>query len=66
MPTAFTLGTSPRYPHFVRVAFAAVLETAGIRYVHRGETLGGYRTGGYAAPLETDPFRQGRCAGRRT
>ena len=66
MPTAFTLGTSQRYPHFVRVALAAFLETVGIRYVHRGETLGGYRTGGRTWVPGEVRREQGRCAGRRT
>jgi len=51
--------TSRRFPHFVQAAFAAFLQAAEIAYVHLGETLGGFRTGGYEAYTATDDFRRG-------
>jgi len=63
-----------RYPHFNRSALAASLESAGIGYVHLGETLGGRREPtpdspnvgweqeffrGYADHMESDGFAAG-------
>ena len=41
--------TSRRYPHFSREAFATSLKEAGYDYRWVGESLGGYRKGGYEA-----------------
>ncbi len=51
--------TSRRFPHFVRAAFAAFLQAGGIAYVHLGEALGGFRTGGYEAYTASGEFRRG-------
>ncbi len=51
--------TSRRFPHFAQAAFAALLQAAGIAYVHLGETLGGFRTGGYEAHTASGDFRRG-------
>ncbi len=51
--------TSKRHPQFARVNLAAALNEKGIVYHWLGETLGGYRTGGYEAYTNTDTFRQG-------
>lgn len=50
---------SRRYPHFSQDAFAAFLAAAGIGYAHLGETLGGYRKGGYEAHMRTGLFASG-------
>jgi uncharacterized protein (DUF488 family) len=50
---------SHRYPHFSQDAFAAFLVAAGIGYAHLGETLGGYRKGGYEAHMQTGLFAAG-------
>lgn len=51
--------TSKRQPQFARVNLAAALNEKGIVYHWLGETLGGYRTGGYEAYVSTDAFRRG-------
>lgn len=51
--------TSKRHLQFVRANLAAALNEKGIVYHWLGETLGGYRTGGYEAYTNTDAFRQG-------
>jgi uncharacterized protein (DUF488 family) len=50
---------SRRYPQFSQGPFAASLQEAGIDYVWMGESLGGYRKGGYEAHMETPVFEQG-------
>jgi uncharacterized protein (DUF488 family) len=50
---------SKRHPHFTRTNLATALNEQGIVYHWLGETLGGYRTGGYEAYTNTDMFRQG-------
>ncbi len=61
---------SGRYPHFSRDALARSLRRAGIRYLHLGEELGGFRPGGFetymasaafAAGLRTLEFAAGRA-----
>ncbi len=51
--------TSKRHPHFTRNNLAAALNEKEIIYHWLGDTLGGYRTGGYEAFTNTDTFRQG-------
>jgi uncharacterized protein (DUF488 family) len=51
--------TSTRHPQFRRPALEAALAAAGIAYHHLGDALGGYRTGGYAAHMETVGFARG-------
>jgi len=50
---------SGRYPHFTREALARALRRAGIRYLHLGDDLGGFRTGGYEAYMATPAFAAG-------
>ncbi len=50
---------SARYPHFSRVALEAALAQVGIAYHYLGDTLGGYREGGYACHMETTEFAGG-------
>lgn len=51
--------TSRRYPHFSSQPLAASLEEAGIAYLWLGKELGGYRSGGYRAYMETPGFLAG-------
>lgn len=51
--------TSGRYPHFARDALARSLRRSGIRYLHLGEELGGFRTGGFDAYMATRGFAAG-------
>lgn len=51
--------TSRRYPHFSREAFAASLREAGYDYRWVGESLGGYRKGGYEAHMRSREFEEG-------
>ncbi|MBV9190700.1 MAG: DUF488 domain-containing protein [Betaproteobacteria bacterium] len=48
---------SRRHPQFSRDALAASLAEAGIAYRWEGKALGGMRTGGYAAHMETPLFQ---------
>lgn len=50
---------SRRFPHFGREALREILEENGVRYLWLGETLGGYRKGGYEAHMQTPAFLQG-------
>ncbi len=50
---------SGRYPHFSRDALARALRRAGVRYLHLGEDLGGFRTGGFEAYMATPAFAAG-------
>ena len=50
---------STRYPHFSREALARALRRAGIRYLHLGDDLGGFRTGGFEAYMATAAFAAG-------
>ncbi|NPV60313.1 MAG: DUF488 domain-containing protein [Actinobacteria bacterium] len=50
---------SRRYPHFAREPLSAALEQAGIAYVWMGESLGGYRKGGYEAHMRGPVFLAG-------
>ena len=50
---------SGRYPHFSRDALARSLRRAGIRYLHLGEELGGFRPGGFEAYMATAAFAAG-------
>ncbi len=51
--------TSNKHPHFKRQSLSERLPRAGIAYVWLGAALGGYRSGGYEAYLETDAFARG-------
>ncbi len=51
--------TSKRYPHFNRENLGKVLNKYGIAYVWLGSKLGGFRSGGYKAYMNTEEFREG-------
>ncbi|MEM2696286.1 MAG: DUF488 domain-containing protein [Thermoproteota archaeon] len=44
---------------FKRESMEEWLKEAGINYVWMGETLGGYRKGGYGNYMKTEAFKQG-------
>jgi uncharacterized protein (DUF488 family) len=50
---------SRRNPQFSRERLERELPGHGISYVWLGETLGGFREGGYEAWMETDSFERG-------
>lgn len=50
---------SRRWPQFARPALERALAEAGLGYHHLGDTLGGYRSGGYEAWMETPEFAEG-------
>ncbi|MDZ7337237.1 MAG: DUF488 family protein [candidate division KSB1 bacterium] len=51
--------TSRRYPHFCREELASALKGQGIDYRWLGDTLGGFRSGGYEGYMHTAPFLAG-------
>jgi len=50
---------SRKNPQFQREALESALQLAGIQYLWMGESLGGYRKGGYLAHMQTPLFEQG-------
>lgn len=48
--------------HFAQEQFKEWLGAAGIEYVWLGDSLGGYRKGGYEAHMQTPEFREGLMA----
>ena len=50
---------SRRFPHFTREPLRESLEENGFHYVWLGETLGGYRKGGYEEHMKTPAFLEG-------
>jgi uncharacterized protein (DUF488 family) len=48
-----------RFPHFCRDALAVKASQSGMRYVHLGDELGGYRKGGYDEYTRTEGFKKG-------
>lgn len=50
---------SSRFEHFKREELARLLEAGGFGYVYLGQELGGYRSGGYQAYLNTEEFKRG-------
>ncbi|MFQ5657654.1 MAG: DUF488 family protein, partial [Candidatus Methylomirabilales bacterium] len=50
---------SKRFPHFVKEQLEEYLSSAGLRYVHLGRELGGYRDGGYEGYMDTLEFARG-------
>jgi uncharacterized protein (DUF488 family) len=50
---------SRRNPQFNQETLEGTLPARGIAYFWEGETLGGFRTGGYQAYMETPNFAQG-------
>lgn len=53
---------SRRHPQFTRAHMATALPSAGVGYHWLGESLGGYRRGGYEAHMQTEAFRAGVAA----
>jgi uncharacterized protein (DUF488 family) len=51
--------TSSKHPHFQKEILAEFLGKNGIAYYWLGDTLGGYRKGGYEAHVATEEFRRG-------
>ena len=54
--------SSRKFPHFAADAMRRWLAEAGVRYVPMGDTLGGFRPGGYEAWMQTARFREGLMA----
>lgn len=50
---------SKRFPHGAKEVLEEMLSKAGLRYVHLGNDLGGYRRGGYDAYTRTPQFARG-------
>jgi uncharacterized protein (DUF488 family) len=50
---------SRRFPHFSQETLRESLVENGFHYAWLGETLGGYRKGGYEEHMGTEAFRQG-------
>ncbi len=50
---------SQRNPQFNRDTLRQMLRERGIGYVWLGELLGGYRSGGYEAWMDSEQFRRG-------
>ena len=48
-----------QFEHFRRENLRELLEKNGFRYVYLGDTLGGYRDGGYERYTRTDQFKAG-------
>jgi len=48
-----------RFEHFKQENLVTTLAAAGIEYVHLGEELGGYRSGGYEAFMRSETFVRG-------
>jgi len=50
---------STRYPHFNKEILEQVLQRKGIKYTWIGESLGGYRDGGYEEYMKTKKYLEG-------
>lgn len=48
-----------RFPHFTKEVLEEMISRAGLRYLHLGNDLGGYRRGGYEAYTRTSQFARG-------
>ncbi len=48
-----------RLPHFCQEALKKALEDAGLSYHYLGDSLGGFRKGGYEAYMESSDFKNG-------
>ncbi|MFQ5822421.1 MAG: DUF488 family protein [bacterium] len=51
--------TSKKHPQFIRENLTASLKQVKIEYIWLGDSLGGFRTGGYEAYTETEAFKSG-------
>jgi len=48
-----------RFDHFKRDELSRLLQVRGLSYIYLGQELGGYRSRGYQAYLETEEFKHG-------
>lgn len=48
-----------RFNHFKRDELSKLLEGRGLSYIYLGQELGGYRSQGYQAYVQTEDFREG-------
>ncbi len=48
-----------RFLHFSKAVLSRNLESEGIRYIHLGEELGGFRKGGYLSYRTSEAFQKG-------
>ncbi|MGB9552907.1 MAG: DUF488 family protein [bacterium] len=48
-----------RWEHFKKETFQSLLEAEKIDYFYLGKELGGFRSGGYQAYMQTEEFRKG-------
>lgn len=51
--------TSRKFPHFEKAHLENALKKKGIGYFWLGESLGGFRRGGYEKWMKTEEFRRG-------
>lgn len=51
--------TSSRFPHFKRENLATVLTSRDIDYLWMGDSLGGFRKGGYQQYMKTEDYQKG-------
>lgn len=51
--------SSKKYPHFERTILHHALQQVNVEYHWLGDSLGGFRDGGYQAHMQTDLFSQG-------
>ncbi len=50
---------SSKFEHFKKERLKKLVEGEGIKYIHLGKELGGYRKGGYEAHMKTDDYLKG-------
>ena len=50
---------SKRFPHFSKESLEGIIHSAGLRYVYLGKELGGFRSGGYEAYMQSAEFSRG-------
>jgi uncharacterized protein (DUF488 family) len=50
---------SAKYPHFRKEMLESAAARSGIAYYWLGDSLGGYRKGGYEAYMASEEFKQG-------
>lgn len=50
---------SRRCPHFNKEVLGQILKSKGIKYIWMGESLGGYRNGGYERYMKTRKYLEG-------
>ena len=50
---------SKRFSHFSKESLEGIIHSAGLRSVYLGKELGGFRSGGYGAYMQSAEFAQG-------